>query len=40
MSGKIKLCLESFAVGRRAKSKYAKGSGEEGDEGPGAGVPL
>jgi hypothetical protein len=42
MSGKVTLCLESFAVGNKAKVKYSGSTGEEGEEAGGAGgnVPL
>jgi hypothetical protein len=39
--GKIKLCLESFAVGRRAQANYAGATGEEAESaGGGQGVAF
>jgi hypothetical protein len=40
MGAKIRLALESFAVGSKAKVKYSGSSGEEGEEVPGGNVPL
>jgi hypothetical protein len=40
LSGKIDLCLESFAVGNRAKSAFSGGVGEPAEGGAGPAAPV
>ena len=42
IASRIALCLESFATGKKAQTKYAGGASEEesGEEGGGGGVPF